>query len=175
MKVKRRRSYLNTWLIQIAFLSKQVLPLWLSVLIKVSFAIFLIIVEPVKSIEDFGKYVYSDDMSPKIRKMMKYGIFFFHNSILSYNLCLSCIAFMSYYTNTIFNFCFGWIIDFCLWFARLFHNSPSRITNQAWSFQQGSFLIENLVLLAQSKGISSVIMEGFIEKGVKECCNIPKR
>lgn len=66
-------------------------------------------------------------------------------------------------------------MDLFLWFGRFFMTTPARITNQAWSFQQASFLIEDLVLLAQSKGVSSLIMEGFSEAGVRKTFNIPKR
>lgn len=87
----------------------------------------------------------------------------------------SCLAFVAYYSNTILNFLFGWILDFFMWFGRFFMATPARLSNQAWSFQQSAFLIEDLILLAQSKGISSVIMEGFSEKRVREAFNIPKR
>ena len=85
------------------------------------------------------------------------------------------LAFYSYYNNTFLNVCFGWILDLFLWIGRFFRPTPVRISNQAWSFQQASFLIQDLCLLSQSKGISTLIMEGFSHKEVRELCGIPKR
>ncbi|KAK8831542.1 hypothetical protein WA577_000626 [Blastocystis sp. JDR] len=112
--------------------------------------------EPVNSVVDYGKFVFSDDVPPKIQKLMRY-------------------AFVTYYSNTLLNVFFGWILDLGLWFFRFFRTSPARITNQAWSYQQASFLIEDMILLAQSKGISSLIMEGFSEEAVRQYLSIPKR
>ena len=97
---------------------------------------------------------------------------------MRYGFCCappSRVAFLTYYSNTVLNVLFGWILDLGLSFMRLFRKSPARITNQAWSFQQASFLIEDMILLAQSKGISSLIMEGFIEEAVRSYMSIPKR
>lgn len=85
------------------------------------------------------------------------------------------LAFVAYYSNTIWNFLFGWILDLFMWLGRFFMATPTRLSNQAWSFQQSAFLIEDLILLAQSKGISSLIMEGFSEQRVREAFKIPKR
>ena len=122
--------------------------------------------DPVKSIVEYGKFVFSDDVPPKVRGLMRYGF-----------CCAppSRVAFLTYYSNTVLNVLFGWILDLGLSFMRLFRKSPARITNQAWSFQQASFLIEDLILLAQSKGISSLIMEGFSEEAVRSYMSIPKR
>ena len=75
-----------------------------------------------------------------MQKMMRYGLRLYSSSR---------IAFVTYYTNTVFNVLFGWILDLGLWFFRLFGASPARITNQAWSYQQASFYIEDMILLAQ--------------------------
>ena len=91
------------------------------------------------------------------------------------NFLLFSLAFYSYYNNTFLNVCFGWILDLFLWIGRFFRPTPARISNQAWSFQQASFLIQDLCLIAQSKGISTLIMEGFSHKEVRELCGIPKR
>ena len=92
---------------------------------------------------------------------------------------------MMYYRNTFFTFLFGWILDIVLAICRLFATSPARYTRSAWSYQQSSFLMQDIVILAESKGISrsysspfilgSLIMEGFNEKAVRECIQLPKR
>ena len=92
---------------------------------------------------------------------------------------------MMYYRNTLFTFLFGWILDLVLSIYRLFATSPARYTRSAWSYQQTSFLMQVIVILAESKGISrsclfsfilgSLIMEGFNEKAVRECIKLPKR
>ncbi|KAK8805204.1 hypothetical protein WA538_001632 [Blastocystis sp. DL] len=112
--------------------------------------------DPVQSVTDFGKYVFESDVSPKIQKMIRY-------------------AFMIYYKYTFLSFLFGWILDAFFALGRLFRPTPSRITTQAWSYQQASFLIQDMVLLAQSKGVSSLIMEGFNEQKVRDCVKLPKR
>ena len=58
-----------------------------------------------------------------------------------------------YYRNTFLSFLFGWVLSFAFAIARLFRPSPARVSVQAWSFQQSAFLIQDLILLAQSKGI----------------------
>lgn len=133
---------------------------------KVLFACLRSWIEPVNSVVDYGKFVFSDDVPPKIQKLMRYGLFL---------LPPSRVAFVTYYSNTLLNVFFGWILDLGLWFFRLFRTSPARITNQAWSYQQASFLIEDMILLAQSKGISSLIMEGFSEEALRQYLSIPKR
>ena len=60
---------------------------------------------------------------------------------------------LTYYTNTILNVLFGWISDLFFSFLRLFRASPRRFSREAWSFQQCGFMIQNLILLAKSKGI----------------------
>ena len=82
---------------------------------------------------------------------------------------------MAYYSNTILNVLFGWILDFMFSIMRLFRASPRRFSCEAWSFQQCGFLMQNIVLLAKSKGIDSLIMEGFNEAAVREFAKIPKR
>ena len=63
---------------------------------------------------------------------------------------------MTYYTNTILNVLFGWIMDLLFAFLRLFRTSPRRFSREAWSFQQCGFMIQNLILLAKSKGIGKI-------------------
>lgn len=63
---------------------------------------------------------------------------------------------MAYYSNTILNVLFGWILDFMFSIMRLFRASPRRFSCEAWSFQQCGFLMQNIVLLAKSKGIGRV-------------------
>ena len=58
-----------------------------------------------------------------------------------------------YYQNTFMHFLFGWIISLVFSLVRFFRPSPARISVQAWSFQQAGFLIQDMILLAQSKGI----------------------
>lgn len=62
---------------------------------------------------------------------------------------------LTYYTNTILNVLFGWIFDLFFSFLRLFRTSPRRFSREAWSFQQCGFMIQNLILLAKSKGIGT--------------------
>lgn len=69
---------------------------------------------------------------------------------------------------------FGWIYDVFAFFIRLFRPYSNRITMQAWSQQQVSFIIENICLLAESSGLSSVIMNGYSEEKVQEAFKIPK-
>lgn len=45
----------------------------------------------------------------------------------------------------------------------------------SWSYQQSSFLMMNITLLAQSLGIYSIIMGGYDDEKVKEAFKIPKR
>ncbi|KNB44117.1 nitroreductase family protein [Blastocystis sp. subtype 4] len=122
--------------------------------------------DPVKSVKEFGQYVFSSVESPKVKKMIRYG---------QYHSCLLPLAFLMYYKNSFFSFFFGWILDLAFAIYRLFSASPARLTTQAWSYQQASFLMQDLVILAESKGISSLIMEGFKEQQVRECLKLPKR
>ena len=46
---------------------------------------------------------------------------------------------------------------------------------QSWSQQQAGFLIQNIVLLAESKGIQSAILNGFSEEKVRTQFRIPER
>ena len=45
----------------------------------------------------------------------------------------------------------------------------------SWSYQQSSFLMMNITLLAQSMGIYSIIMGGYDDEKLKEAFKIPKR
>ena len=105
----------------------------------------LLVVDPVPSVTDFGKYVFESDVPPKIQKMIRYG------RLIPFPFPL---AFMIYYKYTFLSFLFGWILDVFFALGRLFRPTPSRITTQAWSYQQASFLMQDMVLLAQSKGVS---------------------
>ena len=102
-------------------------------------------VDPVQSVTEFGKFVFDEEMPPKVQKMIRYGM-----SLVS----LFPLAFMIYYKFTFLSFLFGWMLDAFLALGRLFRPTPSRITTQAWSYQQASFLMQDMVLLAQSKGVS---------------------
>ena len=101
-----------------------------------------------KSVKEFGQYVFSSVESPKVKKMIRYG---------QYHSCLLPLAFLMYYKNSFFSFFFGWILDLAFAIYRLFSASPARLTTQAWSYQQASCLMQDLVILAESKGISSSI------------------
>lgn len=105
----------------------------------------LSMIDPVQSVTEFGKYVFESDVPPKIQKMIRYG------RLITF---LFPLAFMIYYKYTFLSFLFGWILDAFFALGRLFRPTPSRITTQAWSYQQASFLIQDMVLLAQSKGVS---------------------
>ena len=112
--------------------------------------------DPMKLVDESGEYVLTKSESWMARLFMR-------------------ISLMMYYRNTLFTFLFGWILDLVLSIYRLFATSPARYTRSAWSYQQTSFLMQDIVILAESKGISSLIMEGFNEKAVRECIKLPKR
>ena len=46
---------------------------------------------------------------------------------------------------------------------------------QSWSQQQAGFLIQNIVLLAESKGIQTAILNGFSEDKLRTQFHIPQR
>lgn len=46
---------------------------------------------------------------------------------------------------------------------------------QAWTNQQAAFLMMNILLLAQSKGISGLVMNGYDEEKILQSFHIPKR
>ena len=58
---------------------------------------------------------------------------------------------------------------------RFFGPSTYRMSMQAWTNQQASFLIMNILLLAQSKGISSLVINGYDEEKIIAAFHIPKR
>ena len=91
------------------------------------------------------------------------------------NSLLHGIASLKYYRNTLCNVLFGWVLDLTNSILRFFRPSTSRITMQAWTNQQAAFLIQNICILADAKGISSLIMNGYDEEEL--CCvfHIPCR
>lgn len=89
------------------------------------------------------------------------------------NSLLHGIASLKYYRNTLCNVLFGWVLDLTNSILRLFRPSTSRITMQAWTNQQAAFLIQNICILADAKGISSLIMNGYDEESCVACSISP--
>lgn len=58
---------------------------------------------------------------------------------------------------------------------RLFRPATCRITMQSWTNQQASLLMMNILLLAQSKGIMSLVINGYDEDKVRSSFKIPER
>ena len=85
------------------------------------------------------------------------------------------IASAKYTLNTLSNVLFGWIYDLIASVMRWLRPYSGRITMQSWSQQQAAFLIQNICLLAESKGISSAIMNGFSEDKLRTQFKIPDR
>lgn len=99
-----------------------------------------------------------------------------HYSVLYFFLFfVILVAKAKYYRNNLFNFLFGWIFDVINSILRFFGPSTYRMSMQAWTNQQASFLIMNILLLAQSKGISNLVINGFDEEMMLERFKIPKR
>ena len=85
------------------------------------------------------------------------------------------VANLKYYRNTLCNVLFGWILDLTNCILRFFKPSTYRITMQAWTNQQAAFLIQNICILAEAKGISSLIMNGYDEEKLCNAFRIPCR
>ena len=85
------------------------------------------------------------------------------------------LASSKYTLNTLANVLFGWVYNLVASVIRWFRPYSGRITMQSWSQQQAGFLIQNIVLLAESKGIQTAILNGFSEDKLRTQFHIPQR
>ena len=85
------------------------------------------------------------------------------------------VANLKYYRNTLCNVLFGWVLDVVDCVLRWFKPSTYRISMQAWTNQQAAFLIQTICLLADAKGVSNLIMNGYEEDRLREVFKIPRR